>query len=159
MLYQRVHGDRSSSFHCFPHVAELLLDVPETLFLRPFPYLRLIKGGSIASVGPTGNPLIAVLWGLIMIGLLGSTSFFFSVSVLRTVVVLPFFLRLLHLSGEFFQVSQQTLVGETKRLHFVSIGLYSFESVSGRSAIQVTFLVLRPRGVGVTPSHVSSRYH
>ena len=135
MLYQCNHGDRSSFFHCFPHATKLLLDVPETLFPRPFPYLRLIKGGSTAFVVPTGNPLITVCsWGLIRIGLLGSASFSFSISFLRSVVVLSFFL-LLHLSGEFLQVSQQTLVSETERLYLVSIGLYSIESVSGRSAI------------------------
>ena len=127
LLYQHVHGDWSSSFHYFPHMADLLLDVPKTLLPRPLPYLRLIKGGSIPYVVPTRNPLIAVLsWGLIRIRLLDSTSFSFSVNVTRNVVVLSFFLRPLHLSGEFFQVSQQTLVGETERLHLVSIGLYSF---------------------------------
>ena len=127
-------GARSFTF--FPHTANLLLDVLETPLPRPFPYLRLIKGGSIASVVPTRNPLIAVFsWGLIRIGLLGSTSFSFSVSVPRSVVVLSFFLLPLHLSGEFLQVSQQTLVGETEYLHLVGIGLYSFESVSGKPAI------------------------
>ena len=115
---------------------ELLLDVPETLLPRPFPYLRQIKGGFIASVVPTGNPLITVFsWGLIRIGLLGSASFSFFVNVPRSVVVLSFFLLPLHLSGEFLQVSQQTLVGKTERLHLVSIGLNSFESFSGRPAI------------------------
>ena len=36
------------------------------------------------------------------------------------------FLGLLHLSGEFLQLSQQMLVGETERLHLVGIGLQSF---------------------------------
>ena len=135
-MYQRIHGDWSSFFHCFPHAAELLLDVPETLLPRPFPHLRLIKGGSIASVVPTGNPLIAVFfWGLIRIGLLGSASFSFSVNVPRSVVVLSFFLLSSYLSSEFLQVSQQTLVGETEYLHLVSIGLYSFEGVSSRPTI------------------------
>ena len=31
LLYQSIHGDWSSSFHCFLHVAELLLDVPKML--------------------------------------------------------------------------------------------------------------------------------
>ena len=145
-MYQRIHGDWSSFFHCFPHATELLLDVPETLLQQPFPYLRLIKGGSIAYVVPIRNPLIAVFsWGLIRIGLLGLDSFSLSVSIPRSVVVLLFFLLPLHLVGEFLQVSQQTLVSETERLHLVGIGLYSFESVSGKLAIQVAMLVLRPR--------------
>ena len=32
----------------------------------------------------------------------------------------------LHLPGELLQLSQQTLVGETERLHLVGIGLQSF---------------------------------
>ena len=32
----------------------------------------------------------------------------------------------LHLSGELLQLSQQTLVGETERLHLVGIGLQIF---------------------------------
>ena len=123
LLHQGIYGDWSSSFHSFLHVAELLLDVPEALLPRSFPYLRMIKDGSIASVVPTENSLIAVLsWGFIRIVLLGLASFSFSVSVPRSVVVLSFFLRLLHLSGEFLQVSQQTLVGETECLHLISIG-------------------------------------
>ena len=69
--------------------------------------------------------------------------------------MLLFFLRSLHLSSELFKVSQQTLVGETEYLHLVSIDLQSFKSVSWWSAIQVALLVLRPKGVGVTPAHVS----
>ena len=38
-------------------------------------------------------------------------------------MVLSFLLRSLHLSGEFLQVPQQTLVGEMECLHLVSIGL------------------------------------
>ena len=136
LLYQRIHGDWSSFFHRFPHAAKLLLDAPKMLLPRPFPYLRLIKGGSIASVIPTENPLIAVLsWGLIRIWLLGSASFSVSISVPRNVMVLSFFLQPLHLSGEFLQVSQQMPIGKTELLHLVSIGLYSFESVFGRSII------------------------
>ena len=102
LLYQRIHGDWSSFFHCFPHAAKLLLDVLKMLLPRPFPYLRLIKGGSIASIVLIGNPFIAVFsWGLIMIGLLGSAGFSFSVSVPMSVVVSSFFRLPLHLASEF----------------------------------------------------------
>ena len=48
-------------------------------------------------------------------------------------MVLLFFLRSLYLTGEFLQVSQQTLVGETKCLHLVNIGLrVSGASLGGR---------------------------
>ena len=32
----------------------------------------------------------------------------------------------LYLSGELLQLSQQTLVGETERLHLIGVGLQSF---------------------------------
>ena len=63
------------------------------------------------------------LWGFIAIMLLGLASFSFSVSFSRSVMVLLFFLRSFHLFGEFLQVSQQTLVGETECLNLVNIGL------------------------------------
>ena len=130
-------------------------------FIAPmFPYLLLIKDGSITSIVPSGYSLIAILsGGFIGIMFLGSTSFSFPVSVLRSVLVLLFFLRSLYLSCEFFQVSLQALISETECFHFISIGLQSFKNVSWWSAIQVTLLIMRPRGVGVTPAHVSGRYH
>ena len=131
LLYQSIHGYWSSSFYGFLHVVELLLDVSEPLLPRLFPCLLLIKDWSIASVVPTKNPLIMILsGGFVGIMLLGLASFSFSFNVSRNVVVLLFFLRVLHQSGEFFQVFQQTLVGETECLHLVSIGLQSFESVT-----------------------------
>ena len=54
----------------------------------------------------------------------------------RGVVVLP----AAHLEGEFLQVSQQTLVGETERLHLVSIGLYSLD-LSARDKVIMVELV------------------
>ena len=100
LLHQGIHGDWSSSFPSFLHVADLLLDVTEALLPCPFPYLRLIKDRSIAYVVPTENPLIAILSrGFIRIVLLGLASFSFSVNVLRSVVVLLFFLWPLHLSS------------------------------------------------------------
>ena len=65
----------------------------------------------------------------------------------------------LHLSGEFCQLPYQTLIDETECLHLIVGGVRSSESVSRSSAVNVVLLVLRPRGVGVTPTHVSSRYH
>ena len=73
--------------------------------------------------------------------------------------MLLFFLQSLYLSSEFFQVSQQALINETECFYFISIGLQSFKNISWWSAIQVTMLILRPRGVGVTLSHVSGLYH
>ena len=51
------------------------------------------------------------------------------------------------------------LIDETECLHLVGSGVKSSESVSWLSAVNVVLLVLRPRGVGVTLVHVSSRYH
>ena len=51
------------------------------------------------------------------------------------------------------------MIDETESLHLVASGVKGFESVSWLSAVNVVLLVLRPRGVDVTPAHVSSRYH
>ena len=48
---------------------------------------------------------------------------------------------------------------ETEGLHLVARNVKSFGNVSRLSAVNVALLVLRPRGVGVTPAHVSSQYH
>ena len=55
----------------------------------------------------------------------------------------------LYLPGELLQLSQQTLVGETERLHLVSFWCVehhqqTLDSFSRRSAIYVTLLVLHP---------------
>ena len=67
---------------------------------------------------------------------------------------LSYLLGVLHLSGEFLQLSQQTLVGEMECLHLVGIGVYGFYSASGRLAIFVALLVLHPWGIGVAPACV-----
>ena len=141
LLYHGVHRDRSSALYCFLHVAKLLLDVPEPLLPRPLPCFLLIRDGSIASVVHTMPLLIAILFrGFVRIMLPSLASFSFSICFSRRAGVLLFFLgngvlafsslsRLLgalHLSGELLQLSQQTLVGETERLHLISIGVQSF---------------------------------
>ena len=65
-------------------------------------------------------------------------------------------LGVLYLLGELLHLSQQTLVGETERLHLIRIGLYSFQCAVGRSAIYVALLVLHPWGIGVAPACVPS---
>ena len=72
---------------------------------------------------------------------------------------LLFILWLLHLSGEFRQLPYQALVDETEGFHLVASSVKSSGNVSRLLAVNVALLVLRPRGVGVTPAHVSSRYH
>ena len=119
-------------------MAELLLNAPESLLPRPFPYLLLIKDGPIASVVSTMPLLIAILSrGFVRVILPGLASFSFSICFSRRVEVLLFFLgngvlafsglsRLLgadYLHGELLQLSQQTLVGETERLHLVDFGM------------------------------------
>ena len=98
------------------------------------PYILLIKDGSIASVVPTRHSLIAILsGGFVGIRLLGLASFSFSVNISRNDVLLLFFLRALHLLGEFPQVSQQTMVGETECLHLVTLACrVSRASLGGR---------------------------
>ena len=119
-------------------MAELLLNVPEPMLPRPLPCLLLIKDRPIASIVPTMPLLIAILSrGFVRVMLPGLASFCFSIFFSRRVEVLLFFLgngvlafsgqsRLLgalYLPGELFQLSQQTLVGETKRLLLVGMGV------------------------------------
>ena len=69
---------------------------------------------------------------------------------------LLFILRSLHLFGEFRQLPQQALIDETEGLHLIASSVESSGNVSRLSAVNVVLLVLRPRGVSVTPAHVSS---
>ena len=140
LLYQGVHRDWSSALYCFLHVAELLLDVLEPLLPRPLLCLLMIKDGPIAFVVPALPLLIAILSeGLVRVMLPGVTSFSFSICFSMRVEVLFFsgnrvlafsslygLLVALYLPGEFLQLSQQALVGETERLHLVRVHLYSF---------------------------------
>ena len=166
LLYQSIHGDQSSAFYSLLHMAELLLDVSESLLPRSFSYSLPIRGWFIAHVF-TRHPLIAILSGV------GLASFSFSTNVSRKVVVFLFVLRMgiaafaglsrplwaLHLSGEFLKLSQQTLVDSAERLHLIGISLYGFRNVSWRSTVHTALMVLRSWGVGVALAHVSSRYH
>ena len=100
-----------------------------------------MRDGSIASIIPTMPLLIAILSeGFVRIMLPGLASFSFSICFSKRVEVLLFFwgngvlvfsslsrlLGALHLPGELLKLSQQTLVGETERLHLVGIGVQSF---------------------------------
>ena len=44
LLYQGIHGDRSSAFYCCLHVADFLLDVPEPLLPRLLLVVILSRG-------------------------------------------------------------------------------------------------------------------
>ena len=118
LLHQSVHGDWSSAFYRYLHVADFLLDVPEPLLPQPL--------------------LVAILsGGLVRIMLPGVASFPFSICFSTRVEVLLFsgnrvlvFSSLLCLLGasyllsELFQLFQQVLVGDAERLHLVRVGLY-----------------------------------
>ena len=118
LLHQGVHGDWSSAFYRYLHVADFLLDVPEPLLPRPL--------------------LVAILsGGLVRIMLPGVASFPFSISFSTRVEVLLFsgnwvlvfsglscLLGALYLPGKLFQLFQQVLVGDPERLHLVRVGLY-----------------------------------
>ena len=63
-VYQGVHGDWSSAFYRFLHVADFLLDVPEPLLPRPL-LVAILSGGG-------GGGVVRIL-------LPGMTSFSFSI--------------------------------------------------------------------------------
>ena len=118
LLHQSVHGDWSSAFNFYFHVADFLLDVPEPLLPRPL--------------------LVTILSeGLVRITLPGVASFSFFIHFSTRVEVLLFsgnrvlvFLGLScllgasYLPGELFQLVQQVLVGDAERLHLVRVGLH-----------------------------------
>ena len=118
LLHQGVHGDWSSDFYRYLHVANFLLDVLETLLPRPL--------------------LIAILsGGLVRIMLPSVASFPFSIRFLTRVEVLLFsgsrvlvfsglscLLGASYFPGELFQLFQQVLVGDAEHLHLVRVGLY-----------------------------------
>ena len=120
-------------------MAELLLDVLEPLLPLPLPYFLL--DGTIAYVVPAMPVLIAILSeGFVRIMLPSLASLSLSICFSRRVEVLLFFLGdgvlafsgllrllgVLHLPGELLQLSQHTLVSETKCLHLFGIGVQSF---------------------------------
>ena len=118
LLHQGVHGDRSSAFYRYLHVADFLLDVPEPLLPRPL--------------------LIAILsGGLVRIMLPSAASFPFSIRFSTRAEVLFFLdnrvlvfsslsciLGVSYFPDELFQLFQQVLVGGAERLHLVRVGLY-----------------------------------
>ena len=80
LLHQGVHRDWSSALYCFLNMAELSLDVPEPLLLRPLLCLLMIKDESIALVIPI-MPLLIVILSRRFIGVVlpGVASFSFSI--------------------------------------------------------------------------------
>ena len=118
LLHQGVHGDWSSAFYRYLHVADFLLDVPEPLLPQPL--------------------LVAILSReLVRIILPGVASFPFFIRFLTRVKVLLLsgnrvlvfsgpscLLGASYLPGELFQLFQQVLVGDAECLHLVCVGLY-----------------------------------
>ena len=118
LLHQGVHGDWSSAFYCYLHVADFLLDVPEPLLPRPLLF-TILSGG------------------LVKIMLPGVASFPFSIRFSTRVEVLLFLsnrvlvfsglsclLGASYLPGELFQLFQQVLIGDAERLYLIRVGLY-----------------------------------
>ena len=118
LLHQGVHGDWSSAFYRYLHVADFLLDAPEPLLPRPL-LVAILSGGLVRSKLP------------------GVASFPFSIRFSTRVEVLLFsgnrvlvfsglscLLGASYLPGELFQLFQQVLVGDAERLHLARVGLH-----------------------------------
>ena len=149
-------------------MAELLLDILKLLLPRSFILSPLMRGQLFTSIVPIKRSFVAT----ISLGIMpyGMAIFSSSASVSGGAEVLllllwygiaafmgPLFtLWSLHLSGEFRQLPQQTLIDEIEGLHLVAGSVDSSGNISRLSAVNVVLLVLCPRGVGVTPSHISS---
>ena len=152
-------------------MAELLLDILEPLLPRSFLISPLMRGRLFTSIVLVKRSFVAtVSKGYIEIMPSGPAIFSSSVSFLGGADVLLlllwygiaacmgllFILWSLHLSGELLQLPQQALIDKTEGLHLVASSVESSWKVSRLPAVNVVLLVLRPRGVGVTPTHVSS---
>ena len=155
-------------------MAELLLDILEQLLPRSFLLPSLMRGWLFTSIIPVKHSfVVTVSGGYVGIMPPGPAIFSSSVSVsggdevlllllwygIAAFMGLLFILWSLHLFDEFRQFPQQTLIGETEGLHFIASSVKSSENVSWLPAVNVVLLVLCPRGVGVTPAHVSSQHH
>ena len=155
-------------------MAELLLDILEPLLPRSFLFSPLIWGRPFTSIVPVKRSFVLIVFGG-YVGIMPSGPAIFSSSVIfsRGAEVLLFLLWCgittsmgllstlwsLHLSVEFRQLPQQALIDETESLHLIASSVESSENVSWLLAVDIVLLVLHPRGIGVTPAHVSSRYH
>ena len=154
-------------------MAEILLDILEPLLPRLFLFSPLMRGRRFTSIVPVKRSFILIVSGG-YVGIMpsGPTILFSSVIVSGDAEVLLlliysiaasmgllFILWSMHLSDEFCQLPQQALIDKTEGLHLVASSVKSFGNVSRSPVVNVVLLVLRPRGVGVTSVHVSSRYH
>ena len=155
-------------------MAELLFDILEPFLLRSFLFSPLIWGRPFTSIVPVKRSFILIVPGG-YVRIMPSSLAIFSSSVIvsRGTEVLLFLLWggiaasmgvlstlwSLHLSVEFRQLPQQALIDETESLHLITSSVESSGNVSWLPVVDVVLLVLRPRGIGVTPDHVSSRYH
>ena len=63
LLYQSIHGNWGSTLHSLLHMAELLLDVLETLLPRLFPLPLLLRDWLLAFIVPSRHSLIATISG------------------------------------------------------------------------------------------------
>ena len=171
LLYYSVHGDWGLNFYRLLHVAELLLDILKLLLPRSFLLSPLMRGQLFTSIVPVKRSFVmTVSEGYVRIMSSGPAIFSSSVSVSRgaevlllllwygiaTFMGLLFTLWSLHLSSEFCQLPQQALIDEIEGLHLVASNVESFGNVSQLPTVNIVLLVLCPRGVGVTPTHVSS---
>ena len=152
-------------------MVELLLDILELLLPRSFLLSPLMRGQLFTSIIPVKRSFIAIISGG-YVGIMPSGLAIFSSSVnvsggaevlllllwygITAFMGLLFTLWSLHLSIEFRQLPQQALMDETEGLHLVASNVESSRNVSRLPAVNIVLLVLCPRGVGVTPAHVSS---
>ena len=147
------------------------MDILEPLLPRSFLFSPPVRSRLFASIVPVKRSLVSIVsGGCVRIMPSGLTIFSSSVIVSGGAEVLLLLLLYgiaasmglfvilwsLHLSGEFRQLPQQALIDESEGLHLIASSVESSENVSRLLAVNVVLLVLRPRGVSVTPAHVAS---
>ena len=119
LLYQGVHGDWSSAFYRYLHVANFLLDVPEPLLPRPF-LVAILSMGLVRIMLPGVASLPLSIRFSMRVEVL-----FFSDNRVLVFSGLSYLLGVSYLPGELFQLLHQVLVGDAECLHLVCVGLHS----------------------------------
>ena len=150
---------------------ELLLDILEPLLPRSFLFSSLTRGRLFTSIVSVKRSFLSIV-PKEYVGIMPSSPAIFSSSIIvsggaEVLLLLLWYgivasmgllliLWSLHVSVEFHQLPQQALIDETEGLHLIASSLESSGNFSRLPAVDVVLLVLRPRGMGVTPAHVSS---
>ena len=173
LLYQSIHSVWGAPFDDLLHMAELLLEVPESLLPCLLSYyqwgtmwLRALTASSVYRLVPF--PYRGWWWAVspgltgfrLCFGISGNTIVVSSL-VWRNVVAFPsltFLSGVLRLSGELFYLLYQALVDKAECFYFVGVGLNCF-CQPWWPAVCISRRIGHPRRISVALARVPRRYH